>query len=208
MDKGCLLMDEFEFISEHFAATAELIDESAGELVSPIVAAAGSIAESILGDGKVLCCGHGGGAVAAQWFTTLLQHKLHDDRPALPAMSIGLDSVTQNYLISDGHAQDMFAKPIQSLGHDNDILLVVAPEGSHPAILQAIQAAHSRGLIVICLCAGEASTLTNMLDKEDIAIELNCNDHSQALEIQMMTIHALCQLIEWYIFSSEDFSGE
>jgi hypothetical protein len=47
-----------------------------------------------------------------------------------------------------------------------------------------------------------------MLDKEDIAIELNCNDHSQALEIQMMTIHALCQLIEWYIFSSEDFSGE
>jgi D-sedoheptulose 7-phosphate isomerase len=81
-----------ERIAAHFADSAQLKVAAAQALAGPIARAVEAMAGSLRGGGKVLACGNGGSAAAAQHFAAELVNRFERERPPLAALSLAADS--------------------------------------------------------------------------------------------------------------------
>ena len=87
-------MDLTERVKQQFNAGIQTSREALPLLAAPIVSASGLLIESLLGGGKILCCGNGGSAANAQRFTALMLNRFERERPGLPAVALDRDSAT------------------------------------------------------------------------------------------------------------------
>src|SRR3546814_3529011 len=105
----------------------------------------------LLNEIKLLCCGNGGSAVHAQHFSSELLNRLERERPSLPAIALTDDSATITSSANDYSYNEVFSKQIRALGQPGDVLLAISTSGNSANIIQAIQAAHDREMLVVAL---------------------------------------------------------
>ena len=153
---------------------------------------------------KLLCCGNGAGAAVAQLFCIGLIHRLERDRPALPAICLSSDGVTLSALATGAGCQDMYARQLRALGQAGDILLAVATATDNSSIIRAIQAAHERDMTCILLSGGAAADSANALHGEDIALHVPGQNPAHIIELQTMSVHCLCKLIDDSLFGPDE----
>jgi len=175
------------------------------EEYTPLIAHAG---ELLLGclvtESKILCCGNGGSAALAQHFSTLLMNQFRHERPGLPAISLNSDGSALTGIASDSHYNDIFSKQIRALGQPGDLLLILSNDGRSANLVQAIQAAHDRDMLVIALTGGTNDNIQSLLLPDEVEFCIPADDEGLIYGAHMLILHALSDLIDYQLFGGEE----
>jgi D-sedoheptulose 7-phosphate isomerase len=172
----------------------------AGEQLAPLIAQASHyIVEALLNERKVLTCGNGISAGHAHIFTASLMNSLEQERPSLPALSLGTDIIS-NPDNANASSNDIYAKQIRTLGNAGDVLLIVTTTGTASNLLQAISAAHDKQMQVIALTGRDGGDVASLLDSSDIELRVPVNAKHRIHEVHLLTLFCLCDLIDQQLF--------
>ncbi|MEH6472438.1 MAG: SIS domain-containing protein [Halopseudomonas sp.] len=187
-------------IIDHFHQSIDL-KAHVIESYAPQIALAGEqLFHCLMGEHKILSCGNGGSAALSQHFSALMLNRYQHERPGLPAISLGADSATLSAIADDSHFSDVYSKQVRAIGQPGDILLTLCPDGRSASLIQAIQAAHERGMAVIALSGEDGGDIAALLTPEEVEIRIPSSSTALVHEVHLLIIHALCDLIEHQLF--------
>ncbi|VUD60060.1 Phosphoheptose isomerase [Thalassocella blandensis] len=175
-----------------------------GEELAPLINAAGDkLVDCLLSENKILVCGNGASAAIAQIFTSSLLDRFEKERPGLPALWLGSNIATYTAIASDTSYNDVFAKPIRALGQEGDVLVVLSTSGNSGNLIQAVAAAHDRGVSVIAITGRDGGDISSVLDANDLELCASINSRGRIHEIHLLTVFCLCDLIDNKLFGIE-----
>ncbi len=192
-----------ERIKLHFEASAKLKLTAMEQLAPSIAAAAELIARQLLAGHKVLSCGNGGSAGDAQHFSSEMLNRFERERPGLPAIALSTDTSTLTSIANDYHYDEIFSKQVRALSQAGDILLAISTSGNSSNVIQAIDAAHDRGMQVVALTGKEGGTMAMKMADGDIELRVPSESTARIQEVHLLIIHCLCDLIDLQLFGEE-----
>lgn len=189
-----------EYIGQQIAVGLE-VRMAVAELMPALIAqSAERLVQCLLQDGKLLIGGQGGSGANALHFSTAMLHRLEIERPSLPVLTLSTDPSLMSDIASQGNYDQLFARQIQALGIDKDILIILTTSGNSGVILEAVNSAHSKGMDVIALTGGDGGILANHLGPEDIELRVPSDCMSLIRENHLFILHCFCNLIEQSLF--------
>lgn len=172
----------------------------ADTLSSEIGKAAQRLVTCLLSDGKIFICGNGGSAANCLHFSTAMLNHFEVERPPLPVITLVMDTATITAVANDGHYDQVFARQIQALGQENDVLLVLTTTGNSNSVLGAVNAANDRGMDTVALSGRDGGVLANHLGPEDIELRVPGETSARIREIHLFILHCFCDLIDQSLF--------
>ena len=183
-------------VSKHFDDSAQVKLQAKDVLAQPIADAAQAMVECLMNDGKILACGNGGSAADSQHFAAELINRFEIERPGLAAIALTTDSSVLTSIGNDYDFSLVFSKQVRALGMENDILLAISTSGNSINVVEAIHAAHERGMRVIALTGREGGTMGEILKANDIHICVHTERTARIQEVHLLTLHCLCDAID------------
>lgn len=183
-------------IISHFTESANLKLDIADLLAPSIALAADHIQQCVLRDGKVLACGNGGSAAAAQRFSALMTGSFELERPALAAIALSTDISAITSIAKHFNFEQVFARQVSALGHPGDILLAISVNGKTPNIIAAANSARDRGMTIIALAGHDGGQLAEQLSDQDVLICVPAESSARIQEVHLLTIHCLCDAVD------------
>ncbi|MCF8259732.1 MAG: D-sedoheptulose 7-phosphate isomerase [Melioribacteraceae bacterium] len=152
-------------------------------------------ADSLKKGNKLLLCGNGGSAADCQHIATefmiRLSHKL--DRPAIPAFAITTDTSNLTAGGNDIGFENVFARNVEGLGNDGDVLIAISTSGNSKNVILAIEKAKSKNMKCIALLGGDGGKIKGTVDAEVIIPSTN----TQRIQEGHITVaHILCEAVE------------
>lgn len=194
-------MTQLEDRVKHFFGVSIEAHIAAADTLAPVIAQAGlQLANSLLKDGKIFLCGNGASAANCMHFSMAMLNHFDVERPSLPVITLSTDIAVMTSFASDGHYDQVFARQIQALGQENDILLALSTSGNADNLLQAVHAAHDRGMDTIVLSGRDGGVLANHLGPEDIEVRVLGDTAAQIRQTHLFILHCFCDLIEQSLF--------
>ena len=168
------------------------------ESVAPLIAAAAKLlADTLISESKIMVAGAGNCGALGQIFVSTLISQLHHERPSLPAIAL-------NAVVEQSHSDEIYRRQIRALGQPDDLLLVLAAEGT-PNITDAISTAHEKGMSVLVIGSSSAlRTISKLLGESDIEIPLPAHSLSTLYQVQLTTLLTLTDLIDYQLFGVGD----
>ena len=183
-------------IQQQFNDSAQAKLAALAAMAAPIEAAARRMAACLQAGGKVMACGNGGSAADSQHFAAELVNRFEKERPPLAAIALTTDTSTLTSIANDYRYEDVFAKQIQALGKAGDMLLAISTSGNSPNVIEAIHAAHSRGVGVVALTGKQGGKIAALLGPDDIHLCVPAERTARIQEVHLLTIHCLCDGID------------
>ncbi|RUQ88824.1 D-sedoheptulose-7-phosphate isomerase [Legionella septentrionalis] len=169
--------------------------------MATVIAKAGlRLVNCLLNDGKIFLCGNGGSAANCLHFATAMTNHFEVERPPLPVVTLCTDPAVLTAIGNDGHYDQIFARQIQALGQEGDILLALTTSGNSDNVLQAVHAANDRGMDTIALCGRDGGVLANHLGPEDIELRVPGDNAARIREMHLFILHCFCDLIDQSLF--------
>ncbi|MDQ1362417.1 MAG: D-sedoheptulose 7-phosphate isomerase, partial [Pseudomonadota bacterium] len=118
------------------------------------------------------------------------------ERPGLPAIALTTDTSTITSIANEYHYDRIFARQIEALGQQGDILLAISTSGNSNNVVKAVEAAHARGMTVVALSGKNGGALVACLNENDIELRVPSNVTARIQETHLLIIHCLCDLID------------
>lgn len=190
-------------IEQHFDDSAQVKLHSKTALAQPTSEAAQAIVTCLLNDGKVLACGNGGSAADAQHFAAELVNRFEVERPGLPAIALTTDSSVITSIANDYDYKLIFSKQVRALGMAGDVLIAISTSGNSPNVIEAIRAAHERGMIVVALTGRDGGAMGAMLRAGDFHLCVPTERTARIQEVHLLLIHCLCDVIDHLLLGGE-----
>ncbi|MBI5435750.1 MAG: phosphoheptose isomerase [Nitrosomonadales bacterium] len=190
-------------IRKHFDDSAQTKLQTKDALAQPIADAAQAMVECLMNDGKILVCGNGGSAADAQHFAAELLNRFEIERPGLAAIALTTDSSVLTSIANDYDFSLVFSRQVRGLGMAGDVLLAISTSGNSINVVEAIHAAHERGMRVIALTGREGGTMGEILETGDIHICVNVGRTARIQEVHLLTLHCLCDAIDHLLLGGE-----
>lgn len=166
----------------------------------PIAKAGARLVTCLLNDGKILLCGHGGSAANCLHFSAAMINHFETERPPLPVIALSTDIAAMSGVTNEGHSELLFARQIQAIGQQGDILLALTTSGNSSGILQAVSVAHDRGMDVIALNGRDGGLLVNHLGPEDYELRVPGEHPALIRETHLFILYCFCDLIDQSLF--------
>lgn len=195
-------MDMHEQIKLHFNESIQTKITAADTLHEVIANAGQQLVECLLRNNKVLSCGNARSAPCAQLFATSMLNRFLTERPSLPAFALTSSPQTLISITEDYSAKEIFSKQIKALGQEGDILLVVSTTGNSADVVDAVEAAHQRGMQVIALTGTEGGEVASLLTNDDVEIRVPSDNPVRIHETHVVILHCLCDIIDKQLFQS------
>lgn len=183
-------------IQQQFTESAETLRQAASAMAPHIDAAVERMVGALTNGSKILACGNGGSAVAAQHFATGLVGRFERERPGLAAIALTADSALVTALGNDYDFTAVFAKQVEALGQPGDILLAISTSGGSANVIAAIQAARQREMTVVALTGKGGGDIAGLLDEFDIHLCVPSERTARIQEVHLLTLHCLCDGID------------
>lgn len=201
-------MDLQDRIISNFHSSIDF-QATASETLPPLLEHASSLmVNCLINDNKIICCGNGGSAALAQHFTSELLDKHDRDRPSLPAMALSADSATITSIANNSSFNEIYSRQVRALGQPGDILMVITSSCKSNNVVQAVQAAHERSMIVIAMTGGDGGDVASLLSAEDFEIRAPADHPIRIQEVHLLALHCLCDLIDYQLFGGmEELPG-
>ena len=189
-----------ERVKHLFGTSIESKISVADSLSADIAKACMKLVNCLLNDKKIIICGNGGSAANAAHFTTALLNHYEVERPALPVISLSSEMATITSLGNEGHFDQLYARQIQALGQEGDVLVVLTTSGNADNILQAVNAANDRGMDTIALSGRDGGVLATHLGPEDIELRVSIDGSSRIREMHLFILHCFSDVIDQSLF--------
>lgn len=185
-----------DIINGHIDAAAAVLETQAPALV----AGAARLARCLLEEGRILVCGHGGSATNAQHLAVKLLGRLERERPGLPVFCLSENAALLTSLAGAYGAGDVFSRQVRALGRETDVLVALSAGGMSENTVQAVAAAHDRGMDVVALTGHDGGKLARSLRDGDIDIRVPVLSAARCEEIHLLLVNILCDLLERELF--------
>ncbi len=188
-------MNQRNRLDEHFSEAAKLLDTVRNDaaFMDAVEAAGMAMCQAIAQGGKIISCGNGGSMSDAMHFAEELSGRYRDDRPGLPAISCS-DPSHITCVGNDYGFDQVFARFVQALGQSGDCLLAISTSGNSANVVQAANAARSKGMTVVGLTGRGGGALRALCD---IVVDVPWTGYADRVqEVHIKVIHAWIDLIE------------
>ena len=147
-----------------------------------------------LGEGKtIFWCGNGGSAAESSHLAVELIGRFKNNRRPLPSISLNSDSTAITCIANDFGYEEIFARQLEGLAKQGDLLVVLSTSGKSENILRALRKGKELGVTTIALLGkggGEAVSLA------DYPIVINSNETARIQEIHLLIGHTFCEFAE------------
>jgi DnaA initiator-associating protein len=190
-------------IRHNFTENIQTMIAAADALPEQIHQAGEMLVQSLLDGHKILSCGNGGAASQAQHFAAKLLNRYERERSSLPAIALSPDSATLTAIANDSQFSEIFAKQIRALGQPGDILLVISSSGNSRNLLQAMDAALSRDMLIVALTGRDGGEMAGLVGANDCEIRVPSNSTARTQEVHLLILHCLCDYIDRRLFGQE-----
>ncbi len=187
-------------IRQHFSNSIQTKIAAADILPEAIAQGAELMVKALLDGNKILSCGNGGSASDAQHFSSELINRFEVERPGLPAIALSTDTSVITSIANDYSYQEIFARQVKALGKTGDVLLAISTSGNSRNVIQAMRAAHDRGIAIVALTGRNGGEMAQFLKPEDVEIRIPSDVTARIQETHLLVIHCLCDLIDHQLF--------
>lgn len=195
-------MTDTRRIVSHFEESIEVKQSSIAALAAGISAAAAVMIDTLKNGGKILSCGNGGSAGDAQHFSAELLNRFEMERPGLPAVALTTDSSTLTSIANDYAYVQIFSKQVHALGNPGDCLLAISTSGNSPNVLDAVHAAHDRGMRIVALTGRDGGPIAEAMKDGDVELRVPSDRTARIQEVHLVIIHCLCDAIDQALFNN------
>ena len=172
-------------------ALAQQVGES--RILEQIAASAVIIKNSLKNGKKVLFCGNGGSAADSQHLAAEFVGRFQKERVGLPAIALTVDTSILTAVANDYGYDTVFARQVQALGNDGDVLVGFSTSGNSKNVLAAIDVAKAKGMQCIGLTAQGGGKMAEVCD---ICMSVPGPVTARAQEIHILIGHILCELVD------------
>lgn len=185
-----------ERVAAHFAESIKAKQQVAEVLVEPTAQAAELLLACLMNDGRFLICGNGGSAADAQHFAAEMTGRFEKERMELAAIALTTDTSALTAIGNDYGFEHIFSKQVRALGRAGDVLVGISTSGNSANVIEAIKAAHERGMRVIALTGRDGGKIAAMLQDSDILLNVPYPRTARIQENHILLIHAICDCID------------
>lgn len=165
-----------------------------------IARAAQRLVTCLLNDNKIFLCGNGGSAANCLHFSAAMLNHFDVERPPLPVIALTTDIPVMTAIANEGHYEQIFARQIQALGQENDVLIALSTTGNSSSVLNAVNAANEKGIDTIALIGRDGGVLANHLGPEDVELRVPGDTAARIRETHLFILHCFCDLIDQSLF--------
>lgn len=151
------------------------------------------VQDTLARGGRLFFCGNGGSAADAQHLAAEYVVRFRRSRKALPAMALTTDTSVLTAGANDFGFQTVFARQVEALGREGDLLLLHSTSGNSENLLRAAEAARARGMGTVAFLARDGGRLRGMVDR---ALVVPTDDTARAQELHLALGHVVCDLVE------------
>ena len=171
----------------------DTVMRAAAELSPSLEEAAALLQACLAGGHKILVCGNGGSAAAAQHFAAELVCRFSENRRALAAIALTADTVTLTATGNDFGYERVFARQVEALATAGDVLVAISTSGNSTNVVAAAEAARSIRCKVIALTGKDGGALAQVAD---LVLRSPSRVVARVQEVHDVCIHALAQSLE------------
>ena len=182
-----------EIIQEAILESIRVKEELLKNNLSQIVEISKDIVEAIRKGGKLIIFGNGGSASDAQHIAAELVGRFKKDRPAIPAISLTVNTSVITALANDFGYDVIFARQIEGLAVKGDVVLAISTSGKAKNVVMGLKQAKKMGLATVALTGCDGGEIAKLADASVIV------PSSQTPRIQESHIligHIICELVE------------
>lgn len=190
-------------VKDIFNASIAAKQEASSILSAKITDAINAMVTALKNGNKILSCGNGGSAADAQHFAAELVCRFERERPALAAIALTVDTSALTAISNDYHYDEIFARQIDALAKENDVLLAISTSGFSPNVVRAIEQAHKNKMTVVALTGRDGGQVAKILSANDVEIRVPSESTARIQEIHLLTIHCLCDQIDETLYPEQ-----
>ena len=193
------ILDKEKFIVDSLKESSEVKLQMESACKAEILLAVQTLAEAYRNGKKLLLCGNGGSAADCQHIATELMIRLshHIQRPALPAIALTTDTSNLTAGGNDIGFENVFARSIEGLGYEGDVLLAISTSGNSPNLIKAVEKAHEKKMFVVGLLGGNGGKLKDLVD---LPIVIPSSNTQRIQEGHITVAHIVCELVEQELY--------
>jgi D-sedoheptulose 7-phosphate isomerase len=187
------------FIQDSLKASAELKMKIASECNADISKAIDFFINALNNKKKILLCGNGGSAADAQHLATEFVVRLSPSikRPGIPAIALTTDTSTLTAGANDLGYDNVFARSVEALGSEGDILVGISTSGKSASVNNAFIAAKKKKMVTIGLLGKDGGESKKLVD---LAVIVPSNDTQRIQEGHITIGHIIFQEVEHELF--------
>ena len=196
-------------IQQHFFESADLSYQAAEAMSRPIADTAQAIVDCVTSGGRVWVHGRGIAQAPAQLLGAALSGRFERERPGLAAMVLAVDPLLLSQALeSDANAPAV--TQLRVLGQAGDVLVAFALRPDDTLLAAVVDAAHDREMNAVVIAGREPGATTARgtghvaLAETDIWISVPHERPARICELQLLTLHALCDAVDLQLLGDAD----
>lgn len=163
------------------------------QLATPIKQAMSLIEACFKNGSSLFACGNGGSASDAQHFASELSGRFEQTRPGYPAIALTTDSSALTAIANDFGFDRIFARQLESLGREGDVLVVISTSGNSANMTEVVRQAKKQKISTIALVGRDGGELAPLAD---VSIVVPAQRTSRIQEAHIFILHYLCEIFE------------
>ena len=183
--------DSAQHVDAGLAALGDVVTR-ARALAPQVAAVAARYAATLRAGGTLFFAGNGGSAADAQHLATEYVVRYAADRRPLSAVALTTDSSLLTAAANDIGFEQVFARQVDALGREGDLLVLHSTSGRSPNLLAAARAARARGMGTVAFL-GRGGGLADLVD-EAVLVEAPVAGHVQVMHLALE--HLIVELVE------------
>lgn len=194
-----VLLDKLQFFNDSLRESSETKLKIMAECSAPVLRAIDELTAAYRNGKKLLLCGNGGSAADCQHIATEFMIRLNHNinRPALAAIALTTDSSNLTAGGNDIGYENVFARNVEGLGAEGDVLLAISTSGNSPNVVKAVEKAKSKKMKTIAFLGGSGGKLKDMAD---IPIVIPSSNTQRIQEGHITVAHIICELTELELY--------
>ena len=147
---------------------------------------------------KIIYCGNGGSASQSQHLTAELVGRYKLNRPALPALSLTVDTSNITAIANDYSFEQVFARQLEGVGAAGDVLIGLSTSGNSRNVILAMQQAQKMGIRCIALVGAKGGEMQALAE---LALPVPADTSAHIQELHIAVGHLICDLIESSLYA-------
>ncbi|RLA73720.1 MAG: D-sedoheptulose 7-phosphate isomerase [Epsilonproteobacteria bacterium] len=151
------------------------------------------VVNALKNDNKILFCGNGGSAADAQHIAAELTGRYKTNRKALCGIALTTDTSALSAIANDFGYDEVFARQIQAVARDGDVLFGISTSGNSQNIINAFKQAKSIGCVCIALSGNNGGAVGEFCD---INFVIPSSNTPRIQEMHILIGHTICQIVD------------